>query len=168
MKSVNTSQGIKTQHGQNLGERIFQAGKMVTDTNRELLIEVGFDPGDYNVKACSAWGCYGICTGMLYYVCNECLTLCILYSCHVEVAEEMSLILPEVPRPKSKHWNVGVLQSTTEHSWGPNKMLPQERQGQQAAPPLSQGVGREITQEVAAGMFLPGLLFPGTRGAMWH
>lgn len=44
-------------------------------------------------------------------------------------------------------------------------MFPHERQGHEAAPPPSQGAGREITQEVAAGTFLPDLLFPGTRGA---
>lgn len=50
------------------------------------------------------------------------------------------------------------------HSWDPSKMLPQEWQGHEAAPPLSQGVGREVTQEMAAGMSLPGLSFQGNIG----
>jgi len=65
-------------------------------------MKAGFDPRFYYVKACSAQGCYGTCTGMVYDAYNECLTLHISYLCHMEVAQDMLLVLPEVPAPKSR------------------------------------------------------------------
>lgn len=64
-----------------------------------------------------------------------------------------------MPGPKPKHWRVAVLQSITKHSWG----LPQDRQGNEAAPAPSRGTGKEIIHEVAAGTFLPSFLYPGTK-----
>lgn len=68
-------------------------------------------------------------------------------------------VLPEVPGPNCRHWSVAVLSEYHQAQL----RSPTGHAGNEAAPALSRDTGKEIIQEVAAGTFLPGFLYPGTK-----